>query len=251
MGLSAVMITCNVAHSIERSLASLSDVVDEIIIVDSGSTDDGLEIAKKFGAKIIHQDWLGFGPQKQFAVDYAGFDWVLCIDADEWLSDELKSAITSVRQNPDYYAYKMPRRNRFLGRFLKHGEAYPDENLRLFDRKYARWSNDAVHEKILTDHPIGKLNGDLLHDSAETLQSYLEKQNRYTTLQAQKLIEQGKKISPFKAIYSAVFRFIKGYFFRLGFLDGFPGFVHIFIAASNSFFKYVKAVESRRHKVKG
>ena len=246
--LSVVMITCNAAHCVARSLSSLSHIADEIIVVDSGSQDNTTEMAQKFGAKVIRQPWLGFGPQKQFAVQQASFDWVLCIDADEWLSEELQKSILNVKRHPLYFAYKMPRRNRFLGRFLHHGEAYPDENLRLFHRNYAKWSDDVIHEKIIPVCKVGLLSGDLLHDSAETLHSYLEKQNRYTTLQAQQLVEKGKRISIFKAISSTLFRFIKGYFFRLGFLDGFAGFVHLTIAASNSFFKYTKAIEMQRQK---
>lgn len=242
------MITCNAAHGVARSLSSLLNIADEMIVVDSGSQDSTLEIAKKFGAKVIEQPWLGFGPQKQFAVKQASFDWVLCIDADEWLSEELEKSILNVKNHPLYFAYKMPRRNRFLGRFLQYGEAYPDENLRLFHRNHAKWSDDVIHEKIIPVCQVGLLSGDLLHDSAETLQNYLEKQNRYTTLQAQQLVEKGKRISIFKAISSTLFRFIKGYFFRRGFLDGFAGFVHLTIASSNSFFKYTKAIEMHRVK---
>lgn len=248
VALSVVMITCNAAKSLRLSLQTVVALTDDIVVVDSGSTDDTIAIASEFGANVIHQHWLGFGPQKQIAVALAKHDWVLCLDADEWLSDTLIQSIRSVLTQPACYAYTMPRANRFLGRLLKHGEAYPDENLRLFHRQYAYWSNDMVHEKVVTSHhqPIGKLTGDLLHDSAESLEVYLEKQNRYTSLQAQEIVESGKKISVAKAIGSAVFRFIKGYVFRLGFLDGFAGFVHILIASSNSFFKYTKAIAEQK-----
>ena len=242
--LSAVMITKNAAASIERSLASLASVVDEIVIVDSGSTDDTLSIAQQFNANIVYQQWLGFGLQKQFAVNYASSDWVLCIDADEWLSDELQKSIGQLRHRQEAHVYQLCRKNCFMGRFLRHGEAYPDKNIRLFHRHYAKWTDDVVHEKVISAAIAHTLKGDLLHDSAESLDSYLDKQNRYTTLQAKEIVSrQQKPVSAAKAVLSALFRFMKGYIFRMGFLDGFPGFVHIVIASSNSFFKYSKAID--------
>ena len=247
--LSVVIITLNAAHGLWQTLQTVTTLTEDIVIVDSGSVDDTIMIAKQFGANVIYQNWLGFGPQKQFAVSQAKHDWVLCLDADEWLSDTLAESIRAALQKSAYYAYTVSRSNRFLGRFLKYGEAYPDENLRLFHRQYACWSNDLVHEKVLTSNrcPIGKLAGDLMHDSAESLDNYLKKQNRYTSIQAEQMIELGEKISIAKAIGSALFRFIKGYFFRLGFLDGFAGFVHIVIASSNSFLKYTKAIAIRQN----
>ena len=241
--LSVVMITRNAAFSLARSLNSLLSIADEILLVDSGSDDDTLSIAQSYGVRCLHQDWLGIGPQKQFAVMQACHDWVLCIDSDEWLSDELIDAIQRFKRHPkDHWVFQLNRKNKFMGRFLMHGGNYPDRIIRLFHRQYAKWSDDRVHERVVTSHPIGKMTGDLLHDSAESLDRYLEKQNRYTTTQAEKMVADGKSPSIFQAIGSAFFKFTKDYFFRLGFLNGFSGFVHIFIAASNSFFKYTKAI---------
>jgi hypothetical protein len=140
----------------------------------------------------------------------------------------------------------MARCNRFLGRWLRHGEGYPDWSPRLFDRKSARWSDDAVHEKVLHGVTPGTLAGDLLHESAEDLARYLDKQNRYTTLAAEQLYERGRRAGAFSLIASPLVRFFKFYILRLGFLDGLAGLVHISIGCMNSYMKYAKLIELRR-----
>lgn len=236
---SAVVITLNAASQLEACLQSLSFCAD-IVVVDSGSSDGTQEIARRHGARVIDCPWRGFGPQKQFAVEQAAHDWVLCIDADERVSPELQANITAVWPNPQCCAYRFPRCNRFMGRYLRHGEGYPDLSLRLFDRRQARWSDDAVHEKVVTNAAIGALRGDLMHDSAEAIEHYLDKQNRYTTLAAEMAYAQGKRVSAAQIVLSPLVRFIKFYIFRLGFLDGLPGLVHILIGCGNSFSKYAK-----------
>lgn len=243
--LSAVIITCNAAEQLEDCLESVA-FADEIVVVDSGSTDDTSAIARRHGARVIERPWAGFGPQKQFAVQSAAHDWVLCIDADERVSEPLRHAIERTLAAPETHAYSMPRRNRFMGRWLGHGEGYPDLSLRLFHRAHARWSDDAVHEKVLTLAKVGRLRGDLLHESEAGIAVYLEKQNRYTTLQAQRLHAAGKKASVVKLVFNPVVRFIKFYVLRLGFLDGVPGFVHIAIGCFNTFTKYAKLFELQR-----
>ena len=237
--LSAVLITLNAAAQLEACLESLS-FCDEILIVDSGSTDGSVELAQRHGARVIPSAWRGYGAQKQFAVEQASHDWVLCIDADERVSERLREAIASALAAPGFLAYRFPRRNRFLGRYLRHGEGYPDWSLRLFHRRHARWSDDAVHEKVLTGVAVGELAGDLLHDSAESLEAYLAKQNRYTTLAAEAALARGERGSVVKLLLSPPLRFIKFYFLRRGFLDGLPGLVHILIGCGNSFAKYAK-----------
>jgi len=211
-------------------------------VVDSGSQDRTVEIAEQAGARVIQQEWLGYGRQKQFAVEQATNEWVLCLDADEWLSPELSRSIQSVLEHPEFSAYQFPRRNRFMGRWLRHGEGYPDWSLRLFDRNHAHWSEDEVHEKVVPDGEIGKVSGDLMHESEETIQQYLAKQDRYTTLQTQRLKADGKRGSAIKMVLSPMFRFIKFYFIRLGVLDGFPGLIHILIGCRNSFTKQIKLI---------
>jgi len=239
MPLSVAIITRNAASQLERCLASVA-FAEEFVVVDSGSTDGTVEIAARHGARVIRKEWLGFGAQKQFAVDSASHKWVLCVDADESLSPELHEAIVEELKAPRGFAYAIARRNRFLGRWLRHGEGYPDWNVRLFHREHARWGDESVHEKIVTRSPVLRLRGDLLHDSAETLEKYLDKQNRYTSLQAESLRAAGHRANAWQLVLSPLLRFFKFYVLRLGFLDGVPGLVHITIGCMNSFNKYAK-----------
>ena len=243
--LSAVLITRNAANVLEPCLESLA-FADEIVIVDSGSSDRTAEIARERGARIVPKEWLGFGRQKQFAVEQAKHDWVLCVDADERVSPELAVAIEMALTAPVSPVYRMRRRNRFLGRWLSHGEGYPDWSPRLFNRQNARWSDDLVHEKVLYAVTPGTLAGDLMHDSSDDLTAYLERQNRYTTLAARQAFEQGRSAGIVHLALSPVVRFIKFYLLRLGFLDGVPGLLHISIGCMNSYLKYAKLIELRR-----
>lgn len=253
--ISAVFITLNADKILDQALASVR-FCDEVLIVDSGSTDNTLQIAKQHNARTIHQRWLGFGPQKQFAVEQAKHNWVLCLDADEQITPELESSIRSALTNtPDELptqlaGYSLPRCNYFLGRYLRHGEGYPDYSPRLFHRTRARWSQDPVHEKVecLANTHFQKLSGDMLHHSADTLQHYLEKQNRYTSIQAEQLALRRRWPSATKLLLSPTLRFIKFYVVRQGFRDGWQGFVHIAIGCFNSFMKYAKTREIMQRK---
>ena len=243
--LSVAIITLNAAAQLAACLQSAA-FADEIVVVDSGSTDGTQALAESLGARVIQQDWRGFGRQKQFAVEACAHDWVLCLDADERVSPALQASIKNALKTPltaTVSAFRFPRCNRFLGRYLKHGEGYPDWSLRLFDRRQARWSDDAVHEKVETQSPVGELSGDLLHDSAESLASYLSKQNRYTSLAAEMAFQAGKRASIGQLVLSPLIRFIKFYIIRQGFRDGLPGLIHIAIGCFNSFMKYSKILE--------
>jgi len=244
--LSLCVITRDAARQIEGCLASVP-FAGEIVVVDSGSRDDTVEVAHRSGARVLEHPWRGFGAQKNFAVAQARNDWVLCLDADERLTPELGAAIVAalaakaggaVPAGPA--AYAMARRNRFLGRWLAHGEGYPDWNARLFDRRRARWTDDSVHEHVVADTPIARLAGDLLHDSAESLDAYMAKQNRYTTLQAEALHARGVRAGAAQLVLSPSVRFVRFYVIKLGFLDGIAGLVHIAIGCFNSFMKYAK-----------
>ena len=241
--LSVVIITLNAASSLADCLASVR-FADEVLVVDSGSTDGTQALAAAAGARVIEQAWLGFGPQKQFAVEAAHHDWVLCLDADERVSDELRHSLEKALSAPSTVtAWRFARCNRFLGRYLRHGEGYPDWSLRLFDRRHARWSDDAVHEKVIARGEIGTLAGDLLHDSAESLTAYLSKQNRYTSLAAEMAVAAGKRAGAGRLVFSPLVRFLKFYLLRQGFRDGLPGLIHIAIGCFNSFIKYAKMRE--------
>jgi glycosyltransferase involved in cell wall biosynthesis len=243
--LSAVIITRNAAALLEPCLDSLA-FADEVVVVDSASSDGTAELAARKGARVVQKEWLGFGRQKQFAVEQAKHDWVLCLDADERVSPQLARSIEQALAAPVSPVYRMARRNRFLGRWLSHGEGYPDWSPRLFNRLNARWSDDLVHEKVLFAVTPGTLQGDLMHDSSDDLSSYLERQNRYTTLAARQAFEEGRSVSLVHLLLSPVVRFIKFYLMRLGFLDGLPGLLHISIGCMNSYIKYMKLIELRQ-----
>jgi glycosyltransferase involved in cell wall biosynthesis len=237
--LSLCVITRDAAGELADCLGS-ARFVGEIVVVDSGSRDDTVEIARRFGARVIEHPFEGFGRQKSIAVAAAANDWVLCLDADERLTSELARSIEAALAAPRAGAYAMARRNRFLGRWLAHGEGYPDWNVRLFDRQRARWSDDAVHEHVIADGAVARLAGDLLHQSAESLDAYLAKQNRYTTLQAQAMHARGERASAAQLVLSPIARFVRFYVVKLGFLDGVAGLTHIAIGAFASFMKYAK-----------
>jgi len=239
--LSLVIIARDAANELADCLASVAFAA-ETLVVDSGSRDDTAAIAARSGARVIEHPWEGFGPQKNFAVGQARFDWVLCLDADERATPGMAAAIASLfaRGSPAAAAYAFPRRNRFLGRWLAHGEGYPDWNTRLFDRRRARWSDDPVHEHVLPDGPVVRLRGDLLHLSAESIDTYIAKQNRYTSLQADTLFARGQSASFAQLTLSPLARFLRFYVVKLGFLDGAAGFAHIAIGAFASFLKYAK-----------
>ena len=243
--LTVAIIAMNAETQIGACLASVA-FADEIVVVDSGSTDATVEVARRHGARVEQKEWMGFGRQKQHAVALARHDWVLCLDVDERVTERLGRSIHAAVGGGRYHAWRMARRNRFLGRWLGHGEGYPDWSVRLFHRAHAGWSNDEVHEAVLTTTDVGRLDGDLLHESAEDVATYVSKQNRYTSLHAQALFRQGVRASYWRLVTSPVARFVKFYLLRLGFLDGGPGFAHIVIGCSNSFHKYLKLIELQK-----
>ena len=245
--LSVVIICQNEASTIVPCLDSVADLADEIVALDSGSVDGTQAVCTARGVRVIEETWRGFGKTKQLAVELARNDWVLCLDADERLTPELAANIRQALAAPQFAAYRFARANRFLGRYLRHGEGYPDWCLRLFDRRQARWSDDEVHEKVLCTVPVGVLAGDLLHDSAESLENYLNKQNRYTSLAAG-MADTAEPVSAARLVASPFVRFVKFYFLRGGFRDGLPGLVHIVIGCFNSFIKYAKMIERQRGK---
>ena len=239
--LSLVVITRDAAIELAECLDS-APFVSEIVVVDSGSRDDTVELARGRGARVLVEPWRGFGPQKRYAVDAASNDWVLCLDADERVTGVLGAAIRDAFAGgpPSASAFAIARRNRFLGRWLAHGEGYPDWNVRLFDRRRARWSDDPVHEHVVADGEVRRLDGDLLHQSAESIEDYVAKQNRYTTLQADAMHARGERAGLAQLAFSPLARFLRYYVVRRGFLDGAAGFSHIAIGAFASFLKYAK-----------
>jgi glycosyltransferase involved in cell wall biosynthesis len=249
--LSVAIITKNEEANLARTLASVR-WADEIVIVDSGSTDKTAEIAREFGAKFFVEEWKGFGAQKNSAIARCSGDWVLSLDADEEVSAPLAEEIRGLlRSQPDHDTYFLPRRNFFLGRWIRHGGYYPDPKLRLFRRGSAQFEERAVHETIQHEGPSGRMNADLLHHAYPTLDAYIEHMNRYSTLGATQALTRGKTSrSIFAFLWYVclvpVVTFKYNYFLRLGFLDGREGLLlHLYHSAYVSW-KYAKAWEKRR-----
>lgn len=239
---SGVVITLNEEGNIQKCLESLGFCA-ELLVVDSGSSDETVNIARSLGAKVVHQDWLGFGKQKQLSVTRAAHDWVLCLDADEWISDELADSIKKLFENtPEDRIYQFARRDYFLGRWLGHG-GYPEYSPRLFHRNHARWSEDMVHETVITQEPAGTCTGDLMHYTASSLGHSVSKRTRYGDMQVLDMFERGIRPSLAKLIFSPIARFIKLYVLRQGFRDGVPGFVLASISSFFCFYKYAMLYE--------
>lgn len=238
--LSVIVITRDAARHIEACLRSVS-FADELIVLDSGSTDDTVALARACGARVeTTADWPGFGPQKNRVLALATGDWVLSIDADEQVTPGLAREIAAVLAAPVHEAYEMPRLSNFCGRYMRHGGWWPDRVLRLFRRGAARFSDALVHEKLLVPGGVGRLRGHLLHDTHADLDAAIAKINRYSTDSARALHARGRRASLAGAIGHGLWTFIRMYFLRLGLLDGRHGFVLASVTAMGSYARYVK-----------
>ena len=237
--LSVVVITLNEEKNLGRCLQSLKDVADEIVVVDSGSRDNTVEIANSFGAKVLHQNWLGYSQQKNLGNSHAENDWILSLDADECLSAELADELKNWKHNP-MPAY-LNRLTNYCGSWIRHGSWFPDRKLRLFNRKQAQWFGD-IHERIEHQSKIKALNlkGLLHHYSYHTVQEHWKQLDKFTTLTAEKVFKEGKKSSVFSQYLSPIWRFIRDYVIKLGFLDGASGFAIARISAYGVYLKHKK-----------
>ena len=231
--LSATVITYNEADRIGACLASLA-FCDEILVVDSGSTDATRELAEAAGARVLVRPFDGFRSQKQFAVEQARHDWILSLDADEVLDDRLAEAIQAERTRgfPGAAGYRFARRSEYFGRFLRHGNAYPDRKLRLFDRRRGGWRGDReVHEAATVDGPVSTLPGDLLHYPFRSFDHQLGKASQYAQMMAEHAHARGRRASLAKLVLAPAWRFFRGYVLRGGFLDGRAGLVYAYCTA--------------------
>jgi glycosyltransferase involved in cell wall biosynthesis len=240
MKLSAIIITKNEERNISICLESVA-WAGEIIVVDSGSTDNTVAICKELGAKVLVMDWPGFGPQKNRALSLATGDWVLSLDADERVSPELCSEIQAAIANPgEAVAFCMPRLSSYCGRFMRHGGWWPDLVVRLFRRGNARFSEARVHEQVVVEGRIGRLRSHLLHESFHDPVEVLEKVNRYSSEGARMLAERGRRASVATAIVHGLWAFIRTYILKRGFLDGREGFAMAVSTAEVSYYRYLK-----------
>lgn len=238
--LAVIVITKNEAHNLQECLQSVC-FADQTVVLDSGSTDQTLSIAEKNKAEIhISPDWPGFGLQKNRALAYANCDWVLSIDADERITPELQAEIRAVLHNPQFDVYSFPRLSSYCGQYMRHSGWYPDRVTRLFKRGSARFSNDLVHEKLITQQAVGQLHAHMLHVSFASFEAVLDKANRYSTAGAQLLFERGKKASISKAIGHGLWAFFRTYVLRLGFLDGRMGLLLAISNAEGTYYRYLK-----------
>ncbi len=243
--ISLVIITLNEEAHIERCIRS-APFVDDIVVVDSFSTDRTVEIAKGCGARVFQEKWKGYGPQKALATDQARHSWILSLDADEALSPELAAEIMQRFVDLDAEAgYLFPRKSFHLGRWIEHGGWYPDYQLRLFNKDKSQWNSAALHEKVEVKRKL-KMRRDLLHWVFDDLSDQVVTNDKYSTLGARQLADSGKSFSYLKLIFKPWSKFVETYFFKRGFMDGLPGFIISVGAAYSVFLKFAKLWEMQR-----
>ncbi|MGL5054125.1 MAG: glycosyltransferase family 2 protein [Fusobacteriaceae bacterium] len=246
MGLAVAIMTCNEEKNLKRTLSSIHKLANEIIIIDSGSTDNTESIAKEFGAKFYTEKWKGYGKQRNSVIAKCTQEWILNIDADEEVSPELFDNIKKIVEEPTPDTEKVYEINRVsfcFGKKLKHGGWGTSYAIRLFTKDGGHFNDNTVHEEFVTSISIQKLKGDLYHHSYLTLEDYFSKFNRYTTEGALDYYRKGKKSSIFQIVFNPLYKFIKMYIIRLGFLDGIEGFVISVTSALYSMVKYFKLRE--------
>ncbi len=243
--LSVVIITLNEEKNIFRCLDSVSDFADEILVVDSFSTDKTKEICKKHGVVFIEHRFEGHIEQKNYAIDQASNDFVLSLDADEVVSDKLKASIIEAKNNNSADGYYFNRLTNYCGRFIKHSGWYPDQKLRLWNRKKGRFAGINPHDKceLAPGSTLKFLPGDLLHYSYHSISEHVAQYNKFTDIGAREAFKNGKKSNLLIAFYKSFWKFIRDYFFKLGFLDGYYGFIICRLSANATFLKYIKIRE--------
>jgi len=248
MTLSVVLITKNEAPVIGRCLESVA-WADEIVVVDSGSTDRTREICLGAGAKVHLADWPGPGPQRNRAIDLSSGDWVLALDADEWVSGELRVEIeATMRASGGPEVFRMPRRSSYCGRAMRHGGWWPDYVSRFFRRGHARFGGGIVHDHLIAPGPLGTLKNPLLHEAFTDLEEVLHKVNSYSSWGAQTLHERGTQGGLGKALGHGSWAFLRTYILRAGFLDGREGFMLAVSNAEGAYYKYLKLMLLARRK---
>jgi glycosyltransferase involved in cell wall biosynthesis len=247
MKITATVITFNEEHNIAKALESLS-WADEILVVDSESTDNTVEIARQFTDRVFVRPWPGYSAQKNFAADQARDDWIFSLDADERVSPELAEEIKKIklRNSPRQAAFEMARLTFYLGRWIKHSGWHPDYKQRLYDRKRARWQGDYVHETLEVDGIVTTIKGNILHYTVRDASEHHLRMDRYTTLAAEQLFSQRKHVSFFSLLFSPISVFLRSYLFKLGFLEGIPGLAIARFAAHYEFLKKLKVWERQR-----
>jgi glycosyltransferase involved in cell wall biosynthesis len=246
--ISAVIITMNEEKDIERCLTSLDNIADEIIVVDSYSTDGTEEVCKRFNVKFFQHEFTGFKDQKNYAVSLASHKYILSLDADEALSAELQKSILEVKNNIKHDGYYFNRSSNYCGQWIKYSAWYPDRQLRLFRAEKGSWGKINVHESYQMNHDstFGRLKGDLLHWPCKSQDDLWGKVDKYSNIAAQEYLQSGMKIFFFTPTIHGVWRFILTYIIHLGFLDGRNGYTICLIGARSSYLKYAKLLALKR-----
>lgn len=245
-GLTVIVITRNEARHITAALDSVA-WADERIVVDSHSGDDTVALAQAAGARVDVRDWPGYGAQRNHAAALAAHDWILALDADERVTPALAEEIRQLLSGtPAAVGYRIPRVTRYLGRWIRSTDWYPDWQLRLYDRRHARWNDLPVHESVVTEGAVGRVRGEFEHYAYRDLSHHLDTINRYTTLAAARLALQGRRGGPLAAGVHAGFAFLRNYVLRHGFTDGAPGLVVSMMNAYYVWLKLLKAWELQR-----
>jgi glycosyltransferase involved in cell wall biosynthesis len=239
--ISATVITYNEERNLPRAIESLR-CADEIVVIDSGSSDRTVEIAEKLGARVVECPWPGYANQKNRAAEEASNDWILSIDADESLSESLEAEIWQLKKNgPQFDAYTMPRMAQYLGRWIRHSGWYPDRKVRLYHRAKAKWVGEFVHESVKAEGSVGDLESNLLHFTCNSLSEHLKTMDWYTTLAAEQMLAAREKPSFARMLLDPPWVFFRTYVVKLGFLDGVEGLAIANMAALYNFVKYAKA----------
>ena len=243
--LSVVVITRNEAANIRAALESVR-WADELVVVDSGSTDDTLRIAGEIADRVTAHDWAGFGAQKNHATELAAHDWVLSLDADERVSPALAREIRALLQaEPAARGYRIPRVTRYLGRWIRSTDWYPDHQLRLYDRRAARWNDRLVHESVAVDGPVRRLRGELEHHAYRDVSHHLQTIDRYTTLAARQMHREGRRAGWVDLVVRPPAAFLRNYVVRRGVRDGVHGLIVSLLNAGYVLLKFVKLWERR------
>ncbi|NNE33119.1 MAG: glycosyltransferase family 2 protein [Winogradskyella sp.] len=244
--LSGVIITYNEERNIENCITSLINVVDEIVVVDSYSTDKTKAICKRFNVKFIEQKFLGYIEQKNFTLAQASYDYVVSLDGDESLSEQLQESLLELKSDWKFDGYYCNRLNNFCGQWIRHSDWYPNRKLRVFDRRKAKWTGINPHDHVkLNDESskTGHINGDILHKTYQSYSEFNLKTEYFSTIAAKAYFDKGKKAPILKIIWNPFWAFFKAYFLRLGFLDGFNGYIICKQTANITFLKYSKLRE--------
>jgi glycosyltransferase involved in cell wall biosynthesis len=238
--ISAVIITLNEELCIERCLKSLADIADEIVVVDSLSTDATEEICKKYNVRFIKHKFEGYKDQKNYAIGLAAYENILSVDADEALSDELRESILAIKDKWHFDGYYINRRNNFGGKWMKHSEWYPNRQLRLFLRDKGQFGKLNIHETFIMSNgePVGRLKGDLLHWPCNTREELVERMNKYAIIGAHEYYRTGRKSGLLTPALHLIWGFLRSYFLKIGFLDGRDGFFICKVYAKSSYTKY-------------